>query len=95
MTRVFTSLVFTTVLLGSLAAFAPQRAEAGPWGFYRAPYVAAYRYPVYRAPYVVAPRVLYRPILPPFAPVVRVAPVYPYPYGYPVPAPVPYPVYPY
>ena len=92
MARVFTSILFAAVLLGSLAAFAPQRAEAGPWGYYRAPYVAAYRYPVYR-PYLVAPRVLYRPLLPPVGPVVRVAPygVYPYPYV----APAPYPVYPY
>lgn len=97
MKRVVTSVFFAVVVLASMAVFAPRQADARPWGYYRAPYVAAYPYPVYR-PVVVAPRVLYRPVVPvaPIAPVpVPVAPygVYRYPYG-PV-APYPYPVYPY
>ena len=94
MKRVVTSVLFAVIVLASMAIFAPRQAVARPWGYYRAPFVAAYPYPVYR-PVVVAPRVLYRPVMPigPIAPVVPVAPygVYRYPYA----APYPYPVYPY
>lgn len=96
MKRVMTSVLFAVVVLSGMAIFAARQADARPWVYYRAPYVAAYPYPVYR-PVVVAPRVLYRPVVPvaPIAPVVPVAPygVYRYPVG--GFAPYPYPVYPY
>ena len=95
MKRVVMSVLFVVVVLASMAIFAPRQAAARPWGYYRAPYVAAYPYPVYR-PVVVAPRVLFRPVVPvaPIAPVVPLTPygVYRYPYVAP---PYPYPVYPY
>jgi len=92
MTRVCTLILFAAVMIAGMATFAPQRADARPWGYYRAPYVAAYRYPAYR-PVVVAPRVLYRPVLP-IGPVVPMTPYGAYPYPYRVPA-YPVPVYPY